>query len=138
MNKWTYRRMTNASSHSRSVHRKNLFCGVITLELCTALNHCSQCPLTYRQTPLSWPPLPQGLGRLSPGVIRPSNSTGLSALPLPLQGLVRQLVLLPGSDATPRLCPCVNPELAVLSIPAILHGLTGKPEDNEVLKYPYG
>ncbi|XP_006060865.3 thrombospondin-type laminin G domain and EAR repeat-containing protein [Bubalus bubalis] len=52
-------------------------------------------------------------------------------------GLVRQLVLLPGSDATPRLCPCVNPELAVLSIPAILHGLTGKPEDNEVLKYPY-
>ncbi|XP_052501756.1 thrombospondin-type laminin G domain and EAR repeat-containing protein [Budorcas taxicolor] len=52
-------------------------------------------------------------------------------------GLVRQLVLLPGSDATPRLCPCVNPELAVLSIPAILRGLTGKPEDNEVLKYPY-
>ncbi|KAM9696449.1 thrombospondin-type laminin G domain and EAR repeat-containing protein [Dama dama] len=52
-------------------------------------------------------------------------------------GLVRQLVLLPGSDATPRLCPCMNPELAVLSIPAILHGLTGKPEDNEVLKYPY-
>ncbi|XP_055271009.1 thrombospondin-type laminin G domain and EAR repeat-containing protein isoform X2 [Moschus berezovskii] len=52
-------------------------------------------------------------------------------------GLVRQLVLLPGSDATPRLCPCVNPELAVLSIPTILHGLTGKPEDNEVLKYPY-
>ena len=32
----------------------------------------------------------------------------------------------------------MNPELAVLSIPAILHGLTGKPEDNEVLKYPYG
>ena len=51
---------------------------------------------------------------------------------------MRQLVLLPGSDATLRLCPCVNPELAVLSIPAILRGLTGKPEDNEVLKYPYG
>lgn len=95
-------------------------------------------PLTCRQTPLSWPPLPQGLGRLSPGVAGPSSSTGLSALALPLQGLVRQLVLLPGSDATPRLCPCVNPELAVLSIPAILRGLTGKPEDNEVLKYPYG
>ncbi|XP_059542663.1 thrombospondin-type laminin G domain and EAR repeat-containing protein [Myotis daubentonii] len=51
-------------------------------------------------------------------------------------GLVRQLVLLPGSDATPRLCPCRNAEL-VLSIPPILQGLTGKPEDNEVLKYPY-
>ncbi|KAK2494997.1 LOW QUALITY PROTEIN: hypothetical protein MC885_016340 [Smutsia gigantea] len=52
-------------------------------------------------------------------------------------GLIRQLVLLPGSDATPRLCPCRNPELAVLSIPPILRGLTGQPEDNEVLKYPY-
>ncbi|XP_059955678.1 thrombospondin-type laminin G domain and EAR repeat-containing protein [Mesoplodon densirostris] len=52
-------------------------------------------------------------------------------------GLVRQLVLLPGSDATLRLCPCRNPELALLSLPPILQGLTGKPEDNEVLKYPY-
>ncbi|XP_066891334.1 thrombospondin-type laminin G domain and EAR repeat-containing protein isoform X2 [Kogia breviceps] len=52
-------------------------------------------------------------------------------------GLVRQLVLLPGSDATLRLCPCRNPELALLSVPPILRGLTGKPEDNEVLKYPY-
>ncbi|XP_073087344.1 thrombospondin-type laminin G domain and EAR repeat-containing protein isoform X1 [Manis javanica] len=52
-------------------------------------------------------------------------------------GLIRQLVLLPGSDATLRLCPCRNPELAVLSIPPILRGLTGQPEDNEVLKYPY-
>ncbi|XP_022452473.1 thrombospondin-type laminin G domain and EAR repeat-containing protein isoform X2 [Delphinapterus leucas] len=52
-------------------------------------------------------------------------------------GLVRQLVLLPGSDATLRLCPCRNPELALLSIPPTLRGLTGKPEDSEVLKYPY-
>ncbi|XP_043449387.1 thrombospondin-type laminin G domain and EAR repeat-containing protein [Prionailurus bengalensis] len=52
-------------------------------------------------------------------------------------GLVRQLVLLPGSDATPRLCPCRSPELAVLSIPPVLQGPPGKPEDNEVLKYPY-
>uniref|UniRef100_A0A452SHZ5 Thrombospondin type laminin G domain and EAR repeats n=1 Tax=Ursus americanus TaxID=9643 RepID=A0A452SHZ5_URSAM len=52
-------------------------------------------------------------------------------------GLVRQLVLLPGSDATPRLCPCRSAELAVLSIPPVLQGLPGKPEDNEVLKYPY-
>ncbi|ELK03578.1 Protein TSPEAR [Pteropus alecto] len=51
-------------------------------------------------------------------------------------GLVRQLVLLPGSDATQRLCPCRNAEL-VLSIPPILQGLPGKLEDNEVLKYPY-
>uniref|UniRef100_A0A667GZU0 Thrombospondin type laminin G domain and EAR repeats n=2 Tax=Lynx canadensis TaxID=61383 RepID=A0A667GZU0_LYNCA len=52
-------------------------------------------------------------------------------------GLVRQLVLLPGSDATARLCPCRSPELAVLSIPPVLQGPPGKPEDNEVLKYPY-
>uniref|UniRef100_A0A8C9KBI4 Thrombospondin type laminin G domain and EAR repeats n=1 Tax=Panthera tigris altaica TaxID=74533 RepID=A0A8C9KBI4_PANTA len=52
-------------------------------------------------------------------------------------GLVRQLVLLPGSDATPRLCPCRSPELAVLSVPPVLQGPPGKPEDNEVLKYPY-
>ncbi|XP_058379250.1 thrombospondin-type laminin G domain and EAR repeat-containing protein [Diceros bicornis minor] len=52
-------------------------------------------------------------------------------------GLLRQLVLLPGSDATPRLCPCRNAEFAVLSIPPILWGLTGRPEDNEVPKYPY-
>uniref|UniRef100_A0ABI7ZX39 Thrombospondin-like N-terminal domain-containing protein n=1 Tax=Felis catus TaxID=9685 RepID=A0ABI7ZX39_FELCA len=52
-------------------------------------------------------------------------------------GLVRQLVLLPGSDATARLCPCRSPELAVLSIPPVLQGPLGKPEDNEVLKYPY-
>ncbi|XP_011724163.2 thrombospondin-type laminin G domain and EAR repeat-containing protein [Macaca nemestrina] len=52
-------------------------------------------------------------------------------------GLVRQLVLLPGSDATLRLCPSRNAPLAVLSIPRVLQALTGKPEDNEVLKYPY-
>lgn len=46
-------------------------------------------------------------------------------------------MLLPGSDATPRLCPCRNAEL-VLSIPPVLQGLPVKPEDNEVLKYPYG
>ncbi|KAM9253530.1 thrombospondin-type laminin G domain and EAR repeat-containing protein [Dugong dugon] len=52
-------------------------------------------------------------------------------------GLMRQLVLLPGSDATSQLCPSRNAELVVLSIPPILQGLMGKPEDNEVLKYPY-
>ncbi|XP_013361553.1 PREDICTED: thrombospondin-type laminin G domain and EAR repeat-containing protein [Chinchilla lanigera] len=49
-------------------------------------------------------------------------------------GLVRQLALLPGSDATPKLCPSKNPQLAELSIP---QALRGKPDDNEVLKYPY-
>ncbi|KAM9694010.1 thrombospondin-type laminin G domain and EAR repeat-containing protein [Trichechus inunguis] len=52
-------------------------------------------------------------------------------------GLMRQLVLLPGSDATSQLCPSRNAELVVLSIPPILQGLMGKPEDNEVLNYPY-
>ncbi|XP_049726920.1 thrombospondin-type laminin G domain and EAR repeat-containing protein [Elephas maximus indicus] len=52
-------------------------------------------------------------------------------------GLMRQLVLLPGSDATSQLCPSRNAELVVLSIPPILQSLTWKPEDNEVLKYPY-
>ncbi|KAM5275462.1 thrombospondin-type laminin G domain and EAR repeat-containing protein [Hipposideros larvatus] len=51
-------------------------------------------------------------------------------------GLVRQLVLLPGSDATAQLCPCRNADI-ILSIPPVLQGLTGRPEDNEVLKYPY-
>ncbi|ERE86868.1 protein TSPEAR-like protein [Cricetulus griseus] len=52
-------------------------------------------------------------------------------------GLIRQLVLLPGSDATPRLCPSRNARLAELSIPRVLKRLTEKPDDNEVLKYPY-
>lgn len=73
----------------------------------------------------------------SPVVRDLSGSAGLNVLS-PLQGLVRQLVLLPGSDATPRLCPCRNAELAALSIPPVLQGLPGKPEENEVLKYPYG
>ncbi|XP_055975360.1 thrombospondin-type laminin G domain and EAR repeat-containing protein [Sorex fumeus] len=52
-------------------------------------------------------------------------------------GLLRQLVLLPGSDASSRVCPCRDAKLAVLSIPPILQGLAGTPEDNEVLRPPY-
>ncbi|KAK1166269.1 thrombospondin-type laminin G domain and EAR repeat-containing protein [Acipenser oxyrinchus oxyrinchus] len=52
-------------------------------------------------------------------------------------GLLRQLVLLPGSDATSRICPTSNPRLAVLSIPQVLLDLPVKPSENEVLKYPY-
>ncbi|XP_008291061.1 thrombospondin-type laminin G domain and EAR repeat-containing protein-like [Stegastes partitus] len=36
-------------------------------------------------------------------------------------GLLRQLVLVPGSDATPRLCPAANPAVAELAVPAILN-----------------
>ncbi|MBZ3871436.1 Thrombospondin-type laminin G domain and EAR repeat-containing protein [Sciurus carolinensis] len=49
-------------------------------------------------------------------------------------GLVRQLVLLPGSDATQRLCPNKNTQLAELSVPQVLQG---KPDDKEVLKCPH-
>lgn len=62
--------------------------------------------------------------------------------PVPLlllsQGLLRQLVLLPGADATPRICPAVNFEAATLSIPAVLQDVPVKSASNEVLKYPYG
>ncbi|XP_068195489.1 thrombospondin-type laminin G domain and EAR repeat-containing protein-like [Antennarius striatus] len=38
-------------------------------------------------------------------------------------GLLRQLVLVPGSDATHHICPSDNPQLAVLSIPPLLSDL---------------
>ncbi|XP_041120590.1 thrombospondin-type laminin G domain and EAR repeat-containing protein [Polyodon spathula] len=52
-------------------------------------------------------------------------------------GLLRQLVLLPGSDATSRICPTSDPKLAILSVPQVLLDLPVKPSENEVLKYPY-
>uniref|UniRef100_A0A8C8SCI9 Thrombospondin type laminin G domain and EAR repeats n=1 Tax=Pelusios castaneus TaxID=367368 RepID=A0A8C8SCI9_9SAUR len=52
-------------------------------------------------------------------------------------GLLRQLVLLPGSDATSRMCTSMNFKLAVLSIPPVLQDLPVKPASNEVLQYPY-
>ncbi|XP_034989625.2 thrombospondin-type laminin G domain and EAR repeat-containing protein [Zootoca vivipara] len=52
-------------------------------------------------------------------------------------GLLRQLVLLPGSDATSRMCTGMNFNLAVLSIPKILQDLPVKPTGNGLLKYPY-
>ncbi|XP_049641381.1 thrombospondin-type laminin G domain and EAR repeat-containing protein [Suncus etruscus] len=51
-------------------------------------------------------------------------------------GLLRQLVLLPGADAGPRVCPCPAAELAVLSLPPVLQR-PGSPEDNEVLEPHY-
>ncbi|NXO39630.1 TSEAR protein, partial [Locustella ochotensis] len=53
-------------------------------------------------------------------------------------GLLRQLVLLPGADATPRICHAVNFKVATLSVPTVLQDVPAKPVSNEVLKYPYG
>ncbi|KAJ8410108.1 hypothetical protein AAFF_G00211490 [Aldrovandia affinis] len=52
-------------------------------------------------------------------------------------GLMRQLVLLPGSDATSRICPSSNPSLAVLSVPQALLQLPIKASGNEALIHPY-
>lgn len=54
------------------------------------------------------------------------------------QGLLRQLVLLPGADATPRMCHGLNFKVATLSVPSILQDVPAKAVSNEVLKYPYG
>uniref|UniRef100_A0A3Q3AY39 Thrombospondin-type laminin G domain and EAR repeats b n=1 Tax=Kryptolebias marmoratus TaxID=37003 RepID=A0A3Q3AY39_KRYMA len=51
-------------------------------------------------------------------------------------GLLRQLVLLPGSDATPRLCPNSEPGLAELSVPRVLKS-TPLQLDHQRPVYPY-
>ncbi|NXU01943.1 TSEAR protein, partial [Buphagus erythrorhynchus] len=53
-------------------------------------------------------------------------------------GLLRQLVLLPGADATPQICHAVNFKVATLSVPTVLQDVPAKPVSNEVLKHPYG
>lgn len=110
-----------------TVYRKT-----VTLEECPSPHWGSQRPLHNPHAVSSLPALK--VVRRRP---RPPVPLGPNALPLSPQGLLRQLVLLPGSDATPRLCPCRNAEL-VLSIPPVLQGLTGGPRDNEVLRFPYG
>ncbi|KAF5891519.1 thrombospondin-type laminin G domain and EAR repeat-containing protein-like, partial [Clarias magur] len=52
-------------------------------------------------------------------------------------GLLRQLVLMPGSDASSRLCPSSDPTLSVLSVPQILLHLPSKPSTNQLPIYPY-
>nr|XP_046260657.1 thrombospondin-type laminin G domain and EAR repeat-containing protein-like [Scatophagus argus]XP_046260658.1 thrombospondin-type laminin G domain and EAR repeat-containing protein-like [Scatophagus argus] len=52
------------------------------------------------------------------------------------KGLLRQLVLLPGSDATPRLCPSPDPSLAELSMPQVLKSTPLQPVYREPV-YPY-
>uniref|UniRef100_A0A3Q4BND1 Uncharacterized protein n=1 Tax=Mola mola TaxID=94237 RepID=A0A3Q4BND1_MOLML len=51
-------------------------------------------------------------------------------------GLLRQLVLLPGSDATPRLCPTPDPSLAELAIPQVLKSFPLR-LDHHGPVYPY-
>ncbi|XP_031173206.1 thrombospondin-type laminin G domain and EAR repeat-containing protein [Sander lucioperca] len=51
-------------------------------------------------------------------------------------GLLRQLVLLPGSDATSRLCPTSDPSLAELSVPQVLRSTPLQPDHRGPL-YPY-
>uniref|UniRef100_A0A3B3UW29 Thrombospondin type laminin G domain and EAR repeats n=1 Tax=Poecilia latipinna TaxID=48699 RepID=A0A3B3UW29_9TELE len=51
-------------------------------------------------------------------------------------GLLRQLVLLPGSDAMPRLCPNSEPRLAELSVPQVLKSSPLQP-DQQGSVYPY-
>uniref|UniRef100_A0A3P8ZWV3 Thrombospondin-like N-terminal domain-containing protein n=1 Tax=Esox lucius TaxID=8010 RepID=A0A3P8ZWV3_ESOLU len=53
-------------------------------------------------------------------------------------GLLRQLVLLPGSDATSRVCPSSYPRLSVLSVPQVLLTMPLIPTGNHVVPlYPY-
>lgn len=63
----------------------------------------------------------------------PASSSWFSCL----QGLLRQLVLLPGSDARPRLCPNSEPSLAELSVPHVLKSTPLQPDGQGPL-YPYG
>ncbi|XP_017324923.1 thrombospondin-type laminin G domain and EAR repeat-containing protein [Ictalurus punctatus] len=52
-------------------------------------------------------------------------------------GLIRQLVLMPGSDASSHLCPSSDPTMSILSVPQILLHLPGKPPTNQLPLYPY-
>lgn len=50
------------------------------------------------------------------------------------QGLMRQLVLVPGTDATHHICPSSKPQLAALSVPLILldQPVTGREGDSHL------
>ncbi|KAK7168854.1 hypothetical protein R3I93_004990 [Phoxinus phoxinus] len=52
-------------------------------------------------------------------------------------GLIRQLVLLPGSDATSRICPSSEPRLSALSVPQALLHLPIKPSSTDLPLHPY-
>ncbi|XP_041827115.1 thrombospondin-type laminin G domain and EAR repeat-containing protein-like [Melanotaenia boesemani] len=52
-------------------------------------------------------------------------------------GLLRQLVLVPGSDATHQICPSAYPQLATLSVPPLLLDLPIRPrkDDRQMISY---
>uniref|UniRef100_A0A8D3D6F5 Thrombospondin-like N-terminal domain-containing protein n=1 Tax=Scophthalmus maximus TaxID=52904 RepID=A0A8D3D6F5_SCOMX len=52
-------------------------------------------------------------------------------------GLLRQLVLVPGSDATHQICPSSDPQLATLSVPPLFSDLpvTGRERDSHLTSY---
>lgn len=52
-------------------------------------------------------------------------------------GLLRQLVLVPGSDATHHICPSSEPQLAALSVPPLLFDLHVTGRDGERRGAPY-
>ncbi|XP_062862344.1 thrombospondin-type laminin G domain and EAR repeat-containing protein [Trichomycterus rosablanca] len=52
-------------------------------------------------------------------------------------GLMRQLVLVPGSDASSRVCPSSDPKLSILSVPQILLHLPITSPANQLPLYPY-
>ena len=56
----------------------------------------------------------------------------------PSQGLIRQLVLVPGWDATPDVCPSSNPRLAELAVPAVLLDLPFKQTEISLALPRYG
>ncbi|XP_051564788.1 thrombospondin-type laminin G domain and EAR repeat-containing protein-like [Myxocyprinus asiaticus] len=52
-------------------------------------------------------------------------------------GMMRQLVLLPGSDATSKICPSSEPHLSALSVPQALLHLPIKPFSTDLPFYSY-
>lgn len=66
-----------------------------------------------------------------------ARSLSLNSRCLHVKGLLRQLVLVPGSDATQQICPSSEPQLAVLSVPPLLSDLplTGSEGDSRVSTY---
>uniref|UniRef100_A0A671TUE0 Thrombospondin type laminin G domain and EAR repeats n=1 Tax=Sparus aurata TaxID=8175 RepID=A0A671TUE0_SPAAU len=53
-------------------------------------------------------------------------------------GLLRQLVLVPGSDATHHICPSSEPQLSVLSVPPLLSDLSVPGSDSDGHATSYG
>lgn len=64
-----------------------------------------------------------------------ANNITLAFFLLCQQGLLRQLVLLPGSNATHHICPSVTPQLAALSVPPLLLDVShpGSDDDDRVI-----